>query len=164
MNMLLSKWIPLAAAFLGSAAIALAGQPGKGEAFPRLADYSLEGTLPDLTGKVVVVDFWASWCGPCKQAFPSLDALQKKYGDKVTVVAVSIDESKGDMDAFVKKTKPSFTIVRDKTQKLAEKLDIQSIPTTFILGKDGKVFDIHNGFGGERTAKEYNAAIDQLLK
>lgn len=143
----------------------LAGQPKAGEPFPALAEYSLEGNLPDVSGKVVVVDFWASWCGPCKEAFPTLKELQKKYGEKgLVIIAVSVDENVDDMKKFVSKQKPEFAIVRDKTTKLATKLDLASIPTTFILDRKGNVIEVHNGFDKTRTPKEYETAIERLLK
>ena len=145
--------------------LAIAGQPKTGESFPVLGEYNLEGTLPDLSGKVVVVDFWASWCGPCKEAFPTLKELHKKYGEKgLVIVAVSVDEDVDDMKKFVAKQKPEFVIVRDKTTKLASKLDLASIPTTFILDRKGNVVEVHNGFDKSRTPKEYEAAIERLLK
>ena len=113
----------------------------------------------------VVVDFWASWCGPCKEAFPTLKELQKKYGQKgFVIVAVSVDEDVDDMKKFVSKQKPEFVIVRDKTTKLASKLDLASIPTTFILDRKGNVVEVHNGFDKSRTPKEYEDAIARLLK
>ncbi len=142
-----------------------AAPPKVGEAFPALAEFSLEGKLPELSGKVVVVDFWASWCGPCKEAFPTLKELQKKYGEKgLVIVAVSVDEDVDDMNKFVAKQKPEFTIVRDKTTKLATRLDLASIPTTYILDRTGKVAEVHNGFDRSQTPKEYQAAIERLLE
>lgn len=166
----MNTWSPrlqLAAllAFALGGSVLCAGQPKRGESFPALSEYALEGTLPDLQGKVVVVDFWASWCGPCKAAFPALGKLHEKYAAQgVVVVGVSIDEDAADMASFVKKAKPPFTIVRDAKQRLAGKLDIQSIPTTFILDKKGRVHEVHNGFGGDSTAKAYAAAIEAALK
>jgi cytochrome c biogenesis protein CcmG, thiol:disulfide interchange protein DsbE len=161
---LFKRHIAALAAALAASTSLLAGQPKAGDAFPSLADFKFAGDLPDLTGKVVVVDFWASWCGPCKASFPALAALHNKYSQQgVVVVGVSIDEDESDMAAFVKKAKPPFTIVRDVKQKLASKLDIQSIPTTFILGKDGRIMEIHNGFGGDSTAKQYTAAVEAAL-
>ncbi len=150
---------------LGTVSLAVAGQPKAGELFPVLGEYNLEGTLPDLSGKVVVVDFWASWCGPCKEAFPTFKELHKKYGEKgLVIVAVSVDEDADDMKKFVSKQKPEFVIVRDKTTKLASKLDLASIPTTFILDRKGNVVEVHNGFDKSRTPKEYEVAIGRLLK
>lgn len=146
-------------------AAAVAGQPKKGDAFPKLTDYHLEGSLPNLEGKVVVVDFWASWCGPCKASFPALADFHKKYADQgLVIVAVSVDEKADDLAGFVKKLKPPFTVVRDSTQGLAGKLDIQSIPTTFFISKDGRIASVHNGFSGGSTVKEYARTIEELLR
>ena len=73
-----------------------------GDTLPDLASFKLEGKLPDaLKGKIIVVDFWASWCAPCAKSFPVLDELQKKYADRVVVLAVNVDEKKSKMDAFL---------------------------------------------------------------
>ena len=150
---------------IASAMSALAGQPKVGDVFPALADFKLEGTLPDLKDKVVVVDFWASWCGPCKASFPAFVELHEKFADKgLVILAVSLDEDKSDMEGFLKKTKVPFATVRDAKQKLAEKLSIESIPTTFILGRDGKIAALHNGYGGDSTKRELIADVDKLLK
>ena len=143
---------------------ALAAAPKAGDAFPILSEAKLEGTLPDTQGKVVLVDFWASWCGPCRAAFPSLKQIAEKYKDRgLVVIGVSLDEDKADMDAFVRKLTPNFTIVRDAKGKLAERLEVQAIPSTFIVDQKGKIAAIHAGFGGEVTAKEYVAEIERLL-
>ncbi|MBN8246884.1 MAG: TlpA family protein disulfide reductase [Verrucomicrobia bacterium] len=149
-------------AFL-SAFPALGAEPKVGEAFPSLADAQLEGTLPELKGKVVLVDFWASWCGPCRAAFPALKEIAAKYKDQVVVVGVSLDEDKEDMDGFVRKMTPNFPIVRDPKGKLAEKLDVQSIPATFILDTQGRVAAVHSGYGGDKTKKEYIEMIEKLI-
>jgi thiol-disulfide isomerase/thioredoxin len=163
-----NSWIRSAVSLALAAGLwtsAQAAPPKVGEAFPALAEFSLEGKLPELNGKVVVVDFWASWCGPCKEAFPTLKELQKKYGEKgLVIVAVSVDEDVDDMNKFVAKQKPEFTIVRDKTTKLATRLDLASIPTTYILDRSGKVAEVHNGFDRNQTPKEYQVAIERLLK
>ena len=164
MKLSLQRLAAIAAATF-SAVSALGGQPKVGDAFPVLADYKLEGTLPDTKGKVVVVDFWASWCGPCKASFPAFRELHEKFADRgVVIIAVSIDEDKGEMEGFLKKAKVPFAAVRDAKQKLAEKLSIESIPTTFILGLDGKIAALHNGYGGDSTKLELIATVDKLLK
>ena len=125
--------------------------------------YELLGTLS--REPVVVVDFWASWCGPCKASFPAFRELHEKFADKgVVIIAVSIDEDKGAMEGFLKKAKVPFATVRDAKQKLSEKLSIESIPTTFILGRDGKIAALHNGYSGDSTKRELFATVEKLLK
>lgn len=136
-----------------------------GEAFPDLAKFNLEGELPDLQGKVVLVDFWASWCVPCKKSFPVMRELREKFGGRgFVVIAVSLDRKKPAMDAFVKKEAPPFALVRDAKGSLAEALAIDTMPTSFLLGADGKVFALHRGFEGEPTRKLYLSQIEAALQ
>ncbi len=136
-----------------------------GDTLPDLGSFKLDGKLPaSLQGKVVVVDFWASWCLPCAESFPVLDELQKKYGGRLIVIGVNVDEKPSDMAGFLKKHQVSFTIVRDAEQKLVAVAEPATMPTSFILGTDGTVRFLHNGFHGAETAKEYTAEIESLLK
>ena len=140
-------------------------QPKVGDVFPALGDERLEGTVPALKDKVVLVDFWASWCGPCKASFPALKEIHAKYsGQGLVIVAVSIDESKSDMLEFLKKNAVPFAAVRDAKGNLAEKLDIQSIPTSFLIDRTGKIRMVHNGYAGDSTKQEYIHAIEAALK
>lgn len=136
-----------------------------GDDFPDLNTFSLEGKLPaDLKGKVILVDFWASWCGPCKDSFPVMEELQKTYGEKgLVVLAVNLDEEKSAMDDFLKQNKVSFTVVRDASKKLVSAVNISSMPSSFILGPDGKVAAVHKGFHGKETGKQYAREISDLL-
>jgi len=136
-----------------------------GDTLPDLTSFQLEGKLPDnLKGKIVLVDFWASWCLPCAESFPVLDALQKKYGDKLVVLAVNVDEKEANLKKFVAKHPVSFTIVRDAGQKLVAVAEPQTMPTSFILDGDGKVRFAHKGFHGEETRLQYVTEIESLLK
>ena len=136
-----------------------------GDTLPELSTFGLEGKLPDdLKGKVVLLDFWASWCGPCKESFPVMDELQQKYGAKgLVILAVNVDEKVAAMKDFLKDHPVKFTIVHDATKKLVGTANIASMPTSFLIGKDGKVVAIHKGFHGKETAKEYVAEVEKLL-
>ena len=136
-----------------------------GDTLPDLSSFQLEGKLPDpLKGKVVIVDFWASWCLPCAESFPVMDELQKKYGDRLVVLAVNVDEKASNMDKFLKKHSVSFTVVRDAGQKLVAVVSPETMPTSFILDGTGKVCFLHSGFHGDKTRQEYIKEIDSLLK
>ncbi len=136
-----------------------------GDTLPDLASFKLEGKLPDnLKGKIVIVDFWASWCLPCAESFPVLDELQKKYGDKLVIIGVNVDEKAPNMDKFLKKHPVSFTVVRDGERKLVAAVSPETMPTSFILDGTGKVRFLHGGFHGETTRKEYLSEIETLLK
>src|SRR6266480_7863271 len=86
-----------------------------GDNLPDLASFQLEGKLPEkLPAQIILLDFWASWCGPCKASFPAMEDLTKKYADKgLTIIAVSVDEKPENMQRFLKSEKVSFTVVRD---------------------------------------------------
>ena len=139
--------------------------PKVGSPFPALDGFSLEGKLPVTKGKVVIVDFWASWCGPCVKSLPAFKELHEKFGDKgLVIVAVSVDETKEAMDSFLKKTPVPFAVVRDAAEKLQKRCDITGIPLTYILDRQGVVQVIHEGYGGDDTKQEYAAKIEALLK
>jgi len=143
----------------------LAGMPKTGDRLPDLAGFGLEGTMPELKDKVVLIDFWASWCGPCKKSFPVMKELHEKFGPRgFVVVAVSLDEQKSAMETFLKRTAPPFVVLRDATGRLAEAAGIEKMPTSFLLGADGKVIAVHSGFDGETTRMEYLTQIEATLK
>lgn len=146
---------------------AMAGGKGLkvGDTLPDLGAFALEGKLPEeLKGKVVLLDFWASWCGPCKESFPAMEELHKQFGPKgVVILAVNVDETAAAMKDFLKDHAASFTIVRDASKKLVSFANIGSMPTSFVIGKDGKVVSMHKGFHGKDTAKKYASELEELL-
>jgi thiol-disulfide isomerase/thioredoxin len=137
-----------------------------GDSFPELAPFKLEGKLPDaFKDKVVLVDFWASWCGPCGESFPAMEELQKKYGAQgFVIIAVNVDEKKSDMEDFLKDHHVSFIVVRDAKQKLVDKAGIATMPSSFLIDQHGKVVFAHSGFHGSATKKQYEQEIESLLK
>jgi thiol-disulfide isomerase/thioredoxin len=151
---------------LTAAAFSLAAAPVKvGDTFPDLSKFKLEGALPDLKGKVVLVDFWASWCAPCKESFPTMNDLQKRYGTQgLVIIGINVDENNSDMVDFLKKHSASFTVVRDAAQKLVDKVDISTMPTSFLIDGSGKVRFTHSGFRGDETKKKYEQEIESLLQ
>lgn len=137
----------------------------QGDTLPDLASFHLEGKLPsDLKGQVILLDFWASWCGPCKSSFPAMESLRKTYADRgLSILAVSIDEKRENMDHFLKSANVSFAVVRDAKQKLVTAADIPAMPTSFLIDRTGQIRFIHAGFLGDETVSEYKKEIDQLL-
>lgn len=135
-----------------------------GQPLPALAGFVLEGDLPSFAGKVVVLDFWASWCGPCRASFPVLDALNKTYaGRGVVLVGVNLDKDAAKMTAFLKAHPVSFAIVRDAGQKLVKEARINAMPTTLIVGRDGVIREIHSGFTTKEGPARLTAAIEAAL-
>jgi thiol-disulfide isomerase/thioredoxin len=136
-----------------------------GDTFPDLSKFRLEGKLPDLKGKVVLVDFWASWCVPCKKSFPALNELHRRYGGKgLVIIAVNVDENRANMEAFLKSIPASFTVVRDAEQKLVATAEVEGMPTSFLLDTTGRVRFRHNGYAGDETKNKYAGEIEELLK
>jgi len=142
------------------------GSLKQGDRMPDLSSFKLEGRVPDkLEGRVVLLDFWASWCGPCKLSFPAMEKLNQEYEKKgLTIVAVSVDEKRENMEHFLKEMKVSFATVRDAQQKLVAAADVQAMPTSFLIDRTGKVRFVHDGFYGDQTVKKYHEEIEQLLK
>jgi len=153
-----------AASFLG-VMLAVAAPLKEGEAFPDLNQFGLEGAVPDIHGKVVLVDFFASWCHPCQESFPVMEELYKQYAAKgLVVIAINLDKNKSDMDDFLKSHPASFVILRDAGNKLVSRVKIPTMPSSFLLDRDGKVHAFHRGFKGAETRKQYIEEIEALLK
>lgn len=141
-----------------------------GDVFPAGAVPSLDGKgtvePAKMKGKVVIVDFWASWCEPCKIELPALNALYKKYKSKgLVVVGVNLDEKKTDAQAFLKDHPVDFPLAWDGGDKkvLAEKASIETMPTSFIVDKKGVISVRHAAFR-EGDEKKIEAEIVKLLK
>jgi thiol-disulfide isomerase/thioredoxin len=160
-----SAWLTVAAALFAALAARLPAQVAPGGVFPALASAGLTGgTLPDTSGKVVLVDFWASWCAPCKASFPAYSRLQAAYADRgLTIVAVSVDDSQAAYEAFVAKLKPSFVAVHDAGHKLVSVVQVPTMPTSYLVDRAGKVRFMHPGFHGDQTERELRKEIDGLL-
>ncbi len=143
---------------------AIAGPVKEGDSFPDLKAVKLEGALPDLAGKVVIVDFFASWCGPCKDSFPVMQELHEKFEAKgLVILAVNLDKKAEDMKSFLAAHPVTFPVVRDGTSTLVKQVQIATMPSSFILDKTGKVRFVHRGFKGEKTREEYLKQIAELL-
>lgn len=119
--------------------------------------------LADLRGKVVYLDFWASWCGPCKQSFPWMNEMQSRYGKQgLTVLAVDVDVHSDDARAFLAELAPGFRVAFDTQGVTPKQYAIRGMPTSILIGPDGKVLLVHNGFRTDETA-DVEAGIRQAL-
>ncbi|MDO8330765.1 MAG: TlpA disulfide reductase family protein [Fluviicoccus sp.] len=115
-------------------------------------------------GKVVLVDFWASWCGPCRQSFPWMKALQDKYGKQgLVVAAINVDADRKEADLFLKEYAPNFDVYFDAKGRLAEQFKVQTMPTSFLVDATGKARSKHAGFH-HSTLAAYEQEIQSLLK
>ena len=144
------------------------GHAEVGKAAPDLSIQTLNGkgkfSLDGRAGKVVIVDFWATWCGPCKKSFPKLEELSKRAGDRVEVIGISVDDEKSGVLDFAKETGASFAIGWDEGHSIAERWKLGAMPTTFIIDANGKVRHVHDGYhDGEvkLMEKELTALLDE---
>jgi cytochrome c biogenesis protein CcmG, thiol:disulfide interchange protein DsbE len=113
-------------------------------------------------GKLVYLDFWASWCGPCAQSFPWLNHMQDKYRTDLVVVGVNVDTDAKAADRFLQQHPATFEIVRDPIGKLPELYRAEGMPSSLLISPDGHVLHQHSGFR-VKDANAYEAAIKAAL-
>jgi cytochrome c biogenesis protein CcmG/thiol:disulfide interchange protein DsbE len=104
-------------------------------------------SLRQFQGKVIYLDFWASWCGPCKQSFPWLNEMQSKYGHLgFQVVAINLDGKLADAQDFLKSQPAKFVVAFDNQSSTPKSYGIKGMPSSFMIGKDGRILSQHTGF------------------
>lgn len=147
---------------LGTGHALEAGQPA-----PEIQLKDLSGkpvTLSALKGKVVIVDFWASWCGPCRQSMPVLEKLSKTYKEKgLVVLGVNTDNDAKSASKFLAEVPVSFVVVNDADKRVARAYAPPTMPSSYIIDKQGRVRQVHAGFKAG-DAKQLEAEIQQLLQ
>lgn len=120
--------------------------------------------LSQLDGKVVLLDFWASWCKPCRRSFPWMNDMQARYGDDgLVIVAVNVDNDLAAAERFLNDHPASFRVHFDEDKSLVREYEVVAMPSSFLIGRDGEVVGEHLGF---RVLKqdEYEAAIRAALE
>ncbi len=119
--------------------------------------------LNKLKGKVVYLDFWASWCDPCRKSFVWMNDMHSRYaGKKFTIVAVNLDASKADATKFLEQLPASFDIAYDPDGSVASKYNLKAMPTSYLIDKKGQLVFAHKGYR-EGDAKEIEEKIHQLI-
>ena len=124
---------------------------------------NIEGTEKELTdyrGKVVFLNFWATWCGPCRYEMPSMEKLYKEFkNDGLEILAINLGESAPDVGEFMEEYKLSFPALLDTDRSISLKYGVRSIPTTYLIGRDGNILGMVVG------AREWDSdAIKQLFR
>jgi len=122
-----------------------AGAPAAAFSLPAAAGDTVN--LADLKGQVVLINFWASWCGPCRQEMPILDQLYKKYrAAGFTLLGVNVEPKSGDALSFLKGTPVSFPILFDTQSKVSTLYEVTGMPSTVIVDRKGTIRYIHHGY------------------
>ncbi|MDB4982385.1 MAG: putative thiol:disulfide interchange protein DsbE [Myxococcales bacterium] len=171
-----ARQVVLAALLAAGAMSACATTGGAGEGggkqvgtpAPELSVQSLSGKplgLADYRGKVVLLDVWASWCGPCKQELPMLDDMAKRLrADGIEVLAVSIDQERANVTKFLK-VRPhwSLTIAHDPKGQIADTLAPDKMPTSYVIDRAGTIRYVNSGFEPD-DAREIERRLLEVAK
>ncbi len=127
--------------------------------------FSLEGIaqqvkLEEYRGKVVYLDFWASWCTPCRKSFPWMNEIKQRYADQgLEIIAINLDKERKDSEAFLAATQPSFTIAFDPEGTTAVRYQVMGMPSSYLIDRNGQLHNSHIGFRDKDKA-----ALEQQLK
>jgi cytochrome c biogenesis protein CcmG/thiol:disulfide interchange protein DsbE len=119
--------------------------------------------LGPIEGRVVWVDFWASWCVPCRRSFPWLNEMQAKHGaEGLQIIAVNLDKDRALADRFLAEVPAEFGLRFDPTAVLAKEFGVQAMPSSFLIDADGNVLAMHAGFK-TADAADYERTIETAL-
>jgi cytochrome c biogenesis protein CcmG/thiol:disulfide interchange protein DsbE len=149
----MKPWLLVALAF----ALALPASAKTSRTASRAPAFSLPArdgavALDSLRGHVVVIDFWASWCGPCRQSFPWLAGLQKRYAERgLEVVAIDLDKDRSLADGFLAEVPAPFHVAFDPSGRTAEAYGVSAMPSSFVVGPGGRILYSHAGFDPRKT-------------
>ena len=151
----------LAALLAGLVVLGAAPQPAHaldpGQSLPIASVGGNDGApvaLVDGKARATYIDFWASWCGPCRQSFPWMNRMQDKYGAKgLRIVAVNLDAKRADAQGFLAQLPARFDLAFDSAGTAARQFGVRTMPSSVLVGPDGKVIAVHHGFREEDEAE-----------
>ncbi len=137
--------ICLALASFSLASPALANEPAPNFTLKSLSGKNMK--LSEMAGNVVLINFWASWCGPCREEMPLLNALHKKYQPLgFTVLGVNVEEQSKNAKGFLSNTPVDFPILLDNQNQVSRLYDVVAMPTTVLVDRDGNMRYLHKGY------------------
>ena len=140
------------AAFVLAAPARAAGQGDAAPAFSLPDASGAATTLASLRGRVVYVDFWASWCTPCKRSFPWMNELEARHRDSgLTIVAINVDKRREDALRFLRDGPARFTVVFDAEGRTPAAFDVKGMPSSYLIDREGRVAAVEEGFHDERA-------------
>ena len=120
-------------------------------------------SLENYRDKVVYVDFWASWCVPCKHSFPWLNQMQERYGDNgLKVIAINLDKNKAHAAKFLERVPASFDIAYDPEGSVAEAYSLKVMPSSYLIDRQGNLIHAHKGFKSSDGSRMENMIIELL--
>jgi len=119
--------------------------------------------LSNLTGDVVYVDYWASWCPPCRKSFPWMNKMHSKYeAQGLKIIGISLDSTRKNANKFLKKVPALFSIAYDHEGKTADDYDVQVMPTSYLIDRKGNLIYTHKGFNNKHKQKLEDEFIKAL--
>jgi thiol-disulfide isomerase/thioredoxin len=141
----------LALVLIGFAPAPMAWSLAAGDAAPACSVQLLDGartvSLGDYRGKVVYLDFWASWCAPCRESFPFMNELQSELAGKgLQILAVSVDKTAEDAKRFLARYPASFTVALDAAANCPAAFRLEGMPSSYVIDRGGAVRAVHTGF------------------
>ena len=149
---------------LGLSAVSAGDLSGPAPGFSLSARDGSTVDLDALRGQVVMVNFWATWCGPCREEMPHLEALYQRYGDLgFTLLGVNVEEDSSGADEYLAETPVSFPILFDPGNEVSELYDVIAMPSTVLIDRGGNMRFIHHGYKPGYEG-EYQSQIRALLR
>ena len=132
--------------------------------YSAVAESATQFELQKYEGQVVMLDFWASWCVPCRRSFPWLNTMHEKYaGEGLVIIGVNLDMERADAERFLEEFPADFAIVFDQDQELARRYEVVAMPSSFVIGRDGRIAATHMGFKVKKQ-EEYEALLVRALQ
>jgi len=158
--MVIPRLLVTAALALGFAGVAPAADPAPDFSLPTATGVI---KLQSLRGKTVYLDFWASWCGPCRKSFPWMNEMRRRYADRgLVIVTVNVDKDRKLADRFLEEYPADFTVAYDPEGKVASTYKVKGMPSSYLIDRAGYIRYRHIGFR-EAAKAEIESQIESLL-
>ncbi|NNM60877.1 MAG: TlpA family protein disulfide reductase [Steroidobacteraceae bacterium] len=158
------RFCALVAIVAASSALAASGERGPAPPFTLTTPTGQKVSLSQFKGQVVMVNFWATWCGPCQQEMPLLNQIYQQYAPAgFTLLGVNVDTNEAKVKALLARRPVSFTVLLDPKNQVAGEYHVEEMPSTVIIGRKGNIRYVHRGYKpGDENA--YQDHIRQLIQ